>query len=223
MPKFYKKCNYIVHIYTRFCFITFYIFTEIPEITSPSMNITKTLSDTDTAIENIECLATGIPTPVIYWTRDFMTRFIDSPILSISITDLSTNRVFYCVAENSAGRDVVSVNYEISLTTAVIENELDEINNDIDSAESISDEESGLTAALVIVIIDAANNNSDINSENRSRILESAVMLTQMIIEKTNGTFTNETTERITELLSSIVNGSSAIQESEQVAVTQVI
>ena len=180
------------------------------------MNITQTLNRTDTAIQSFECTATGDPTPDIYWTRDF-TRFIDSPILQINITDLSTDgeKVFYCVAKNIAGRDIVSVTFKIILTTEIITNTLDGIMDDLDEVETISDDKSGQTADITKVVIDASNENVDIEGEEKSKILENAAMTAQTIVEKTNGTFSNETAEKITGLLSSIIDGSSDIQESE--------
>ena len=179
------------------------------------MNITKTLNRIDTDIPSIECTATGDPTPDIYWSRDLTTKFIDSTMLQINITDLSTNRVFYCVAENSAGRDVVSVTFKIELTKEQITSALDGIMDELDEVEFISDDKSGKTADLIKVVIDASNDNAEIDDKEKNKIFKNAATIAQTIVEKTNGTFSNETTEKITDLLSSIVSGSSVLQESE--------
>ena len=202
---------------TSVCILNIFVPPGItPKITSPDMNITKTLNGTNANIPSIECTATGDPTPDIYWSRDSSTKFNDSAILQISITDLSGDKVFYCVAENSAGRDVVSVTYKLVFSKEEITNALDDIMNELDEAETISDDKSGQTADMTKVVIDASNDNVDIEDEEKNKILESAATTAQTIVNKTNGTLSNETTEKITDLLSSIVNGSSDIQASTE-------
>ena len=196
-----------------------------PQITFPNTNITRILNGTGATIGSIECVATGVPLPDIYWTRDFTSRFIESPKLLINVTDLANDgdKIFYCVAENVAGRDIASVTYELELTIETIQENLKEISDELNGVESISDEKSGQTADLAKVVIDAANNDVEITSENKSMILVGAAMATELIINKTNGTFSSETAEKITRLLSSIVNGSSFLQESKPMNMTQVL
>ena len=196
-----------------------------PQITSPNMNITRILNLTKVAIESIECVATGVPLPDIYWTRDFTSKFIDSPTLLVNITDLANDgeKIFYCVAENVAGKDVASVTYELELTIEIIQETLEEISDELNGVGSISDERSGQTADLTKVVIDATNNDVEIESENRSMILVDAARVAELIIDRMNGIFSSETAEKITRLLSSIVNGSSLLQESETMNVAQVL
>ena len=94
--------------------------------------------------------------------------------------------------------------------------QLDDIMNELDEAETISDDKSGQTADMAKVVIDASNDNVDIEGEEKNKILENAATTAQTIVNKTNGTFSDETTEKITDLLSSIVNGSSDIQASTE-------
>ena len=93
----------------------------------------------------------------------------------------------------------------------------------MNSVESISDERSGQTADLAKVVIDAANSDGEITSENKSVILVEASITAELIINKTNGAFSSETAEKITGLLSSIVNGSTFLQESELMNIMQVL
>ena len=196
-----------------------------PQITFPDTNLTRILNGTGVVIGSIECVATGVPLPDIYWTRDFTSKFIDSPILQVNITDLANDgdKILYCVAENVAGRDVASVTYELELTVETIQENLEEISDELNSVESISDERSGQTADLAKVVIDAVNSDGGITSENKSMILVDAAIVTELIINKTNGTFSSETAEKITGLLSSIVNGSSFLQESDPMNMMQVL
>ena len=190
-----------------------------PNITSPSGNLTETLNSTDAYIRSIECEATGSPAPDVYWTQDFVMRFGNSTTLQIQITDLTQDgeKVFYCIAENRVGRDVVSVRYNLVIMAEEAQNKIDDIVAMLNESETISDETSAETAAFTKVIIDAVNNNDDISNENKIELLETAVSTINLIVEKTNETFSDETTSKITELLSSIVSVDASVEQDPEV------
>ncbi|KAI6650378.1 hypothetical protein LOD99_5815 [Oopsacas minuta] len=119
----------------------------IPVITSPNQSIEQTLPSLYNFSQIIECIADGIPTPVVYWST---TTSIEDQVgynstleISSSILTEPTN-VFYCVAVNSAGMDVVSVTYNILTSPPTISSPSENItvttmSNTSDTYECIAD------------------------------------------------------------------------------------
>ena len=166
------------------------------------------MDGTTAQVFSFECEAVGHPKPDVYWTRDLKEIFVDSSTLQINISEFSGGKVFHCVAENRLGRDHVSVTYDLSISKSAANSILQDIIQELTDSRAIYDQSSGLFADMTKVIVDTIN---DVNIENRGELLKYAVITTNLIVEKSIGKFSTGTSQKITALLSSIVDGSYGI------------
>ena len=154
-------------------------------------------------IESISCVATGKPTPEVYWTQNLETKLTDSDTLQVEISDLREgNNVFYCVAHNHLGRDVVSVTYKLSETAKINKDRLEMLTKELDEVEFITEEIAQQSIALIETIVNLTIAN--VEGEDESEILEIAVNAIELILKKSNHTLGSSTTSRIIGILSSV-------------------
>ena len=187
--------------------VTYYV--QIPPvITSPSTSYNNTLSTIIGVHILIVCKAEGIPTPNVYWTRDNITIESSSTLVVTGSILPHNNNTFQCVAANVYGTAVVSVTYLIETTTDEVVESLGEITQDLNNVDVISDENAGQTAAIVDNSVNLGISNPNNTVEQNDAILQSAATSVELIVNKTNGTFSNETTNSVTDLLSTVVGGS---------------
>ena len=184
------------------------------EIIFPDRDIVVRVNATDPDIQPITCEAIGYPEPNVYWARGpSMDFFTDSDVLEVNITVLTSygGRVFFCIAENSLGRDVVKVTFNLVITIHQAQDRIEDIMDDVNDADSVSDALSGQRADQAKLVIDASNDNQDFKGEDKSQILEDSARIIDMIVEKMDGAFSDETANSIAGLLSSVVEGCSAL------------
>ena len=183
--------------------------------------MTVAINYTVTEIENIYCNATGIPTPEVYWTQNLETELDDSDTLQVEIGDLRDgDNVFYCIAQNSFGRDVVSVTYKLNKTANIIKERLEMLTEELSNVEFISEETTQQSITLIETIVDSTIAN--IEGEDESEILESAVNTIELILKKSNSTLGYSTTSRIIDILSS-VREKSAVSQFQNVSLIFVL
>ena len=178
-----------------------------PVITSPSHSYTTTLTSIDSVYIPIECLATGIPTPNVYWTYNNAAIQISSTLRVTGALLTDETNTFRCVAENAEGVDIVTVTYVIKISAEELADSLGLLMENLTNVETISDEDAGQTAAFVDNSVSLAISNSSNTAENNNAILEAAANTVELIVNKTNGTFSNETTNIVTDVLGTIVSG----------------
>ena len=154
------------------------------------------------------CAAEGVPEPTVYWTTD-ITEIGTSANIVITGAELpEISNTFYCVADNIYGRDVVAVTYVLDITTADVTDSLGALSDEVTNAETISDESAGQIAAVLGNTVNLGISNPDSTTEQNNEILEMAATTTEALVNKTNGTFSNETANTITNVLGTVVNGS---------------
>ena len=178
-----------------------------PVITSPSHSYTTTLTSLDNVNIPIECLATGVPTPNVYWTHNNATIQMSSTLMVTGALLTGETNTFRCVADNEFGRDTVTVTYVIELSTEELAQSLGLLMENLTNVETISDEDAGQIAAFIDNSVSLAISNSNNSLENNNAILEAAANTVELIVNKTNGTFSNETTNIVTNVLGTIVSG----------------
>ena len=126
-------------------------------------------------------------------------------ITSVLLTE-STN-VFYCVAVNSVGMDVVTVTYDVEAT-------LEDIQESLDNSINISPE----TAMEFVESIQQSLQKSLDNDSLENDVLTASVELIEQVVDKINGTIDNETTRIIAATLSTVINSTDSSQQSETVS-----
>ena len=180
------------------------IFLAIPEIIFPTHNISENLTNLEDFHETIECVATGVPVPEVYWIKspDDSERIGTSSIEITSVLLTEPFNVFYCVAVNSVGMDVVTVTYHISVETA-----LDNVKEKLDNSTSITPE----AAATIVESI-----SSSVQTSSDMKVLTTSVELIEQIVDQVNGTFDNETARIITATLDIVIQKSNDSFEEPQ-------
>ena len=132
----------------------------IPVITKPSKDVFVTQPEDSEQSHNYECVAEGIPIPLVYWYRNG-TRIEDTTYdLEITRKDLDVgSNLFVCIAENRQGtvnRTVSIVLTSDQIDTTVIEDTNELINNQV----SLDGEQATNLATLVdSVILETINGN----------------------------------------------------------------
>lgn len=184
----------------------------IPIITSPTQHVTGNLTDLENYYKAIECVATGIPAPEVYWSKstDISERIGTSSLLEITsvlLTELTN--VFYCVAVNSIGLDVVTVTYVIS-----VESVFEDLHASLDNSTNISPE---IAMEIVDSIQQSLENSLDDNSLD-SEVLTTSLELIEQVVDKINGTFSNETTKVIAATLDTVINRTDSLEQPETVS-----
>ena len=196
----------------------YYFIDSIPKIITPSANRTEITDVFGTNIGSIRCVATGKPTPEVFWTQNLETRLTDSDTLQVDIVDvlIDDNKVFFCIAQNKLGRDVVSITYKIKNTVSDVKDGLEMQKSELNNAKFISDETTQKNLVILGTLIDSIFVDLSIEDEIVRQILESAVEVIKLMIEKGNETLSNQSINSITNLLSRIVERNAILEDRNQ-------
>ena len=198
--------------------LKFIIFIDsFPKIITPSANRTEIIDVLGTEIRSIRCVATGKPTPEVYWTQNLETRLTDSDTLHVDIVDVirGDNKVFFCVAKNKLGRDVVSITYKIKKSANDFKDGLEKLISELNNAKFIS-EETTQKNLVILELIDSIFVDLSIEDEIVRQILESAVEVIKLMIEKGNEILSNQSINSITNSLSRIVERNAILEDRNQ-------
>ena len=177
-----------------------------PEITHPTHNITENPIILEDFHETIECVATGLPVPEVYWIKstNISERIGTSSIEITSVLLTEPTNVFYCIAVNSLGMGVVSLTYQITVETA-----LDNVQEKLDNSTSITSEEAATIAESIL---------SSVQTSSEMEVLTKSVGLIEQVVDQVNGTFSNETTQIITEILDIVITSSDRLEYPKTVS-----
>ena len=96
--------------------------------------------------------------------------------------------------------DVVSLTYQITVETA-----LDNVQEKLDNSTSITSEEA---ATIVESIL------SSVQTSSEMEVLTKSVGLIEQVVDQVNGTFSNETTQIITEISDIVITSSDRLELS---------
>ena len=199
------------HIYQFYSCIPVIFSLVSPEITHPTHNITENPIILEDFHETIECVATGLPVPEVYWIKstNISERIGTSSIEITSVLLTEPINVFYCIAVNSLGMDVVSVTYQIS-----VENALDNVQEKLDNSTSITPEEAATILESIL---------SSIQTSSEIEVLTTSVGLIEQVVDQVNGTFSNETTQIITATLDTVINSTDSLEKPKTVSLLSLL
>ncbi|KAI6658157.1 Phosphatidylinositol phosphatase PTPRQ-like isoform X2, partial [Oopsacas minuta] len=123
-----------------------------PTIILPSENITLDVEFNITFEHILICESKGkLSLTTIYWTNSKFEN-ISSHILTVTNQLLSDDRIFYCIAENTAGRDVRSVRFNLSITVM----DIDDVATQLMNQTEITNDQSQVASAAVALLSGAA-------------------------------------------------------------------
>ncbi|KAI6658168.1 Adhesion G-protein coupled receptor D1-like isoform X2 [Oopsacas minuta] len=126
--------------------------TVFPTIILPSENITLDVEFNITFEHILICESKGkLSLTTIYWTNSKFEN-ISSHILTVTNQLLSDDRIFYCIAENTAGRDVRSVRFNLSITVM----DIDDVATQLMNQTEITNDQSQVASAAVALLSGAA-------------------------------------------------------------------
>ena len=181
-------------------------------ISSPTEDIAQNLSDLEDFQRTLECSATGVPAAEVYWSKsiDISEQIGTSSILEItSVLLIESTNVLYCVAVNSVGMDVVTVTYVISVETV-----LDNIQESLDNSISITPD----TAMKIVESIQRSLQKFLDENSLDNEVLTTIVELIEQVVDKINGTFSNETTNIIAAILDTVINSTDRLEQPQTVS-----
>ena len=126
-----------------------------------------------------------------------------------SVLPTEFTNIFYCVAVNSVGKDVITVTYVINIETALYI-----VQESLGNSNDISPE---MAMAIVESIQQSLQNSLDDNSLD-NEVLTTIVELIEQVVDKINGTFSNETTKLIVATLDTVINSTDSLEQPETVS-----
>ena len=188
-------------------------FLEIPVITSPEEEVI-TLTNLDGLPLTYECTATGLPTPEVYWNSSTDTASPTLVITSILLPD-KTN-VFECTAINDAGEDTVTITIHVDVPAVDV---IGGITDDLDNEVTISPEVAEMYVGAINNALDVAIDTNGVNDE----ILMTVTTAIESVLNKTNGTISNETAVAITNTLNSVIDSTADMEPPVTVSLTIII
>lgn len=111
---------------------------------------------------NLTCESEGTqPLTSVVWT-DYKFETISSQFLTITNELLSESssedKIFYCVAENQAGRDIRSVTLRLNITLM----DISDVESQLQNQSEISNEQSQLVSVVVTVLSSAVQDESEL-------------------------------------------------------------
>ena len=114
----------------------------------------------------------------------------------------------HCIAVNILGIDVVSVTYQIVDTT------LDNVQEKLDNSTSITPEEAATIAVSIL---------SSVESSSEMEVLTKSVGLIEQVVDQVNGTFSNETTQLIIDLLDIVITSFDSLEYPKTVSLLSLL
>lgn len=183
-----------------------------PVITSPAQDIELTLTTLDN-FPVFECSATGVPTPDVFWSYGDVFEQVDPTlVIASSLLPASTN-VFNCVAMNEAGESFVTVTIHVVVPVDAIVND---IMAEIDNETSITPEYAGVVVNTLQGVLDVAIDTNNVNED----VVTTTATVVEQVVDKTNGTFSNETAVVITNTIGSVIESTAELENPETVSLT---
>ena len=183
-----------------------------PVITYPAEDIEITVENFDNFPLIYECTATGVPTPNVYWVDPITFDISISPTLTVtSPLAPDTTYVRICKATNDVGEDNVSITIHVEVPTDVVINVLiDGLDNEVTITPEHADEVVNAVEGTVNAVIASNNTNNE--------VLTDLATVVESVLDKTNGTLSNETGVAITNTLSTIINSAGELETPETVS-----
>ena len=144
---------------------SYYLHTEIkPVITKPSKDEFITRAENDNEAIVYECIAEGIPIPLVYWYYNNETRIENTTyLLNITETLGEGRHVYICIAENRQGN--ASRTVSVVVTSDQIGTDVIEGTNDLINDQDLLDGEQAINLASLVdsVIKETINENKNEN------------------------------------------------------------
>ncbi|KAI6661354.1 hypothetical protein LOD99_10021 [Oopsacas minuta] len=182
----------------------------MPYIMSPTEEITVTMVPIES--DTYECTAEGIPKPEVYWsiTTDIEDRIGSTSTLTITAEDLiGIVTVFSCVAMNSVGIAITTVTYDVP--DIEIEDVFAGIMNELNNSEAITEESANILISNLQETVEISLDDGMVDED----ALETTSMILEQIIDKTEGTLSEETTMAITNTLGTVITTANELEQPD--------
>ena len=149
----YLRTDTIIEFFTNLVF---------PTILTPSQNISMIVDFNINFEYNLTCESEGTqPLTSVFWT-DYKFETISSQFLTVTNQLLSESsseyKIFYCIAENQAGRDIRSITLRLNITLM----DINGVESRLQNQSEVSNEQTQFISVVLIILTSAAQDKNEL-------------------------------------------------------------
>ena len=149
----YLRTDTIIEFFTNLVF---------PTILTPSQNISMIVDFNINFEYNLTCQSEGTqPLTSVFWT-DYKFETISSQFLTVTNQLLSESsseyKIFYCIAENQAGRDIRSITLRLNITLM----DINGVESRLQNQSEVSNEQTQFISVVLIILTSAAQDKNEL-------------------------------------------------------------
>ena len=142
--------------------IEFFTNLVFPTILTPSQNISMIVDFNINFEYNLTCESEGTqPLTSVFWT-DYKFETISSQFLTVTNQLLSESsseyKIFYCIAENQAGRDIRSITLRLNITLM----DINGVESRLQNQSEVSNEQTQFISVVLIILTSAAQDKNEL-------------------------------------------------------------